>query len=114
MPPTPTPLPEQVEVTRECARLLSFSYTQSLVDKLIDEQWVRQLETNADWELARHDDVKVLGRVLIEPAKTREFLTNETRERLGLPPYIEGVTNIGAFGVTDPTASGSTPTRVEW
>lgn len=87
MPPSPTPTPAEVERVREAARLLSLTYTQTLVDLLTDAQWAEMLLTLDLWDEVRHDDVQIGGRVQIDPAETRLLVTNEVRERLGLPPF---------------------------
>ena len=104
--PTPAPETGQVEGVREMARLTSLSYTLSLINGLSDEQWAAQLLTNEAWMEARHDDIKIGGRVQIDPEKTRALLTDETRERLGLPALLSPL-NGGPV-------SGSSPTEVIW
>jgi hypothetical protein len=107
MPPTPEPTPEQLEQTREAARLPSLPYVTTLVNRLTDEQWAAMLLTLAAWAESRHDDVKLGGRVQIDPEKQRELLTDEVRIRLGLAPMF----SLESSGWP---ASGSSRTEVVW
>lgn len=104
---SPKPTPDQIESTRQVARLNSYINTAYLINKLTNASWHAALEILTLWPDARFDDVKIGGRVQIDPAVTRDLLTREMRLLLGLS--------------ADPSAdlqsgqrSSSSPTEVIW